>query len=74
MEVTNKKDRERLAAIPMEELLQDRKDALKDIENCKTALEVGVTEYSGGKSVQERLDKNKLHIEVMDWEINRRKT
>ena len=71
MEITDKKDLERLAAIPLEVLLQDRKEALEDIEICKKALRVEVTHYSGG-SVQKRLDKNKFHIKVMDWELKRR--
>ena len=57
--------------IPKQELLKDREESLADIEVCKKALLIGVTNYSGG-STQERLDINKQILEKIDVEILRR--
>jgi uncharacterized protein YijF (DUF1287 family) len=60
-----------LEAISTAELIRDQREALQDIENCKSALHVGVTTYSGG-SVQWRLEQNLKHIAVIDEELRRR--
>lgn len=57
--------------IPTDELLKDKQESLLDIANCKTALRLGITQYSGG-SVQERLEINQKIVEKIDIELNRR--
>ena len=57
--------------IPIEELLFDKKESLKDIEVCKIAIARGVLEYSGGR-VHNRLATNIKIIEKIDAEIKRR--
>jgi len=61
----------KFAHIPMKELLHDLEESEQDIYNCDLAIKVGVTVYSGG-SVQERLEKNKQFIKVINAEISRR--
>ena len=61
----------KFAHIPMKELLHDLEESEQDIYNCDLAIKVGVTTYSGG-SVQERLEKNKQFIKVINAEISRR--
>lgn len=46
---------------------------MRDIIDCKTALSVGVTAYSGG-SVTERLKVNQDIVKKIDTEILRRRT
>jgi hypothetical protein len=62
-----------ITTIPMEELLEDRAASAIDIAVCKRALALGVLEYGKGGSVQERLEGNRMIIEVIDAEIARRK-
>ncbi len=50
----------------------DLADSYKDVADCMAALEVGVTQYSGG-AVQERIDQNKHFIKVITAELERRK-
>jgi len=57
--------------IPTGELLKDKQESLLDITNCKMALRLGITKYSGG-SVQERLEINQKIVEKIDIELNRR--
>jgi len=57
--------------IPTEELLQDLADAKADIAVCQSALDIGVTEYTGG-SVLDRLNCNKRQIEVIKAELELR--
>lgn len=62
---------ERLQSIPIEELLADRFESQVDADNCRTALAVGVTVYSGG-AVAERLAANERFIRVINFELERR--
>ena len=60
-----------IKTISDETLKKDLDDSYKDIVDCTNALNVGVTNYSGG-SVQERLDDNKQFVIVIEAEIKRR--
>ena len=61
-----------IKTIPDNELRKDLDDSYEDVVNCTNALKAGATNYSGG-SIQERLDKNKQFIKVIETEIKRRK-
>ncbi len=56
---------------PLAELLDDRRTSILDIQLCELALDLGVTEYSGGR-VEIRKLKNKLIVNVIDEELARR--
>ena len=60
-----------IKTIPMKDLLKDKAESIQDVQDCTTALKVGVTTYSGG-SVQERLDVNQSIVVKIDNEIKRR--
>ena len=55
-----------------DELYGDLLDSQADIRTCELALLHGIKTYSGG-SVQLRLDTNKLFVEVITSELQRRK-
>ena len=60
------------AHISLGELLKDLKESLYDIVVCEAAIAMGITTYSAG-NVQERLDKNKQFVKVIELELERRK-
>lgn len=53
------------------ELLHDLDESIEDIELCKRALSIGLTEYSGGK-VEDRLKVNQKIVEKIKAELMRR--
>ena len=59
--------------IPTDELIQDLKDVNNDIVACKTGLAIGVTEYFGN-SVQQRLDTNRQVKQIIEAELQRRRS
>lgn len=52
-------------------LLIDLAESIKDIEVCQRALNLGLTEYSGGK-VEDRLAGNQKIIQKIKTELARR--
>ena len=60
-----------IKTITTEKLLEDRRESVEDVGNCRLALDVGVKEYSGG-SVKARLETNERIIKRIDAEIQRR--
>ena len=67
-----KKQKPDLSAFSPDELERDLVDALNDIRNCETAIEAGVFYYSGGESVQERLETNGRVASALIVELARR--
>ena len=61
-----------ITSIPTDELLRDLETVDNDIVACETALVIGVTEYGGDESVQERLDGNRQTKQVIEAELQRR--
>lgn len=61
----------RIERLSKQRLIQDRSDCLSDISICEWALLLGVNEYSRG-SVQERLDRNKRIVCIINRELERR--
>jgi hypothetical protein len=59
-------------SIPTEELEKDLLDSNIDIGVCETALQLGITSYSGGP-IQKRLEANKCFVKVITAELERRK-
>ena len=59
--------------IPLDELIADRDDSIKDIDVCEMAIKIGIKEYSAG-SVQQRLDTNKQILIKINEEIKRRES
>lgn len=57
--------------IPTEELINDLLNSRIDIGVCKTALEVGITVYSGG-SVASRMIVNEKMCVMIEAELKRR--
>lgn len=60
-----------IETLPLYELENDRIESLNDAAWCRLALDVGVTEYSGG-SVEERLRRNLEIAETIERELARR--
>ena len=60
-----------ITTIPTDELEKDLEDSRKDIAVCQVALDMNVTEYSGG-SVEKRLKGNQHFIDVITNELGRR--
>jgi hypothetical protein len=60
-----------ISKIPDDELKNDLRDSLEDIETCTLALMAGVTRYSGG-SVSDRLAANLLIAGKIKDELLRR--
>lgn len=58
--------------IPHTELMRDRDELLADITVCQSALDMGVTTYGNGKSVQERLWVDQDKVAKVDAELARR--
>ncbi len=58
--------------IPTDELLKDKEDSLTDIEVCKKALLVGITEHKG-MLTQTRLEINQKIVDKINSELERRK-
>lgn len=61
-----------ITTISDDELRQDLSDSEQDINNCKLALAVGVTEC-GGDSVAYRLRRNREFVKIITAELDRRK-
>lgn len=59
--------------IPMEELLADREESIKDMVLCGKALSMGITKYPSG-SISKRLEGNEKIVEVINKELSRRQT
>lgn len=57
---------------PLDQLIQDRKDSLKDIVDCQNCLNIGIFTYGNGKLVKDRLLINVEIIDVIDKELERR--
>lgn len=64
---------EDITKIPHTELMQDKHESLADITVCQSALDMGVTTYGNGKSVQERLWAAQDKVAKIDAELARRK-
>lgn len=62
-----------ITKIPYTELIKDKYESLADIDVCTTALEIGVTTYSNGRSTQKRLSVNRGIVDMIDAELARRK-
>jgi hypothetical protein len=60
-----------LALIPIETLEKDLLESKEDILVCQQALDLGITNYSGG-SIKDRLEDNKRFIEIITKELDRR--
>jgi len=61
-----------ITIIPTEELKKDLLDSNIDIGVCETALQLGISLYSGGE-VQKRLEANRYFVRVITEELERRK-
>ena len=61
----------KISEIPIEELIKDKEESLKDIDTCTIALSHGVTNYSGGL-VNDRMEVNKGIVKKIDKELNLR--
>ena len=61
-----------ISEIPTRELVQDLVASLKDIALCEFALSQGVTAYGTEKSVAYRLNTNRLIVERITAELERR--
>ena len=64
--------REFLKEIPTQELVDDLGEVEADISLCRLALAVGVTTYSEGKPVAERLENNLWMKKVITEELELR--
>ncbi len=60
-----------ITKIPQQQLLDDKKYSLADIEICKLALLHDIKEYNGGL-VMDRLVDNQMIILMIDGELERR--
>lgn len=63
---------EDITKIPHTELMKDKHESLADITVCKSALDMGVTTYGKGRSVQRRLEGNQGIVKKIDAELARR--
>lgn len=61
-----------ITQIPDDELKHDRAESVLDAKVCEIALIQGIETYSGGESVQHRLDVNRAIIKKIDAELARR--
>ena len=69
----------RLSLIPLEELEQDRIDAIEGIRDCNLSISIGVVTYISPLtfervSITDRLKREKQHLEVINAELERRET
>ena len=62
-----------LEHISDETLQNDLLETVADIMTCETALRMGITAYSKG-SVEQRLKSNKVILDIINNEIERRRT
>ena len=60
-----------ITTISTETLEKDLQESKNDISICQQALDIGITNYSGG-SVKDRLEANKHFVEIITKELNRR--
>jgi len=63
----------RIEDLPLSELQADRAESLVDMQMCRVALLHGITEYSNGCDVRERLETNERIVAIIDAELARRK-
>lgn len=63
---------EDITKMPHTELMKDKTESLAFIEVCQSALDMGVTTYGNGKSVQRRLEVNQGIVRKIDAELARR--
>lgn len=64
--------RKDLSHISEQQLLADLRESEEDILICRFALSQGTVRYSGGASVQERLDANLKIVEIISFELAQR--
>ena len=62
-----------ISKIPTDELIEDKKESLKDINICERAISASIYTYSGG-SVMGRLECNKRIASLINVELERRNT
>lgn len=62
----------RIEDFPFQELVDDLRASEADVELCNIALHHGIATYSGGESVQGRLEKNDRIVEIIEAELARR--
>lgn len=63
---------EDITKMPHTKLIKVKHESLADIRVCQDALDMGVTTYDKGKSVQERLEGNQDNVRKINAELARR--